>query len=307
MFKDVYKKVLAFSKSEILLSLVIICVTLAIIMPPYLKNADEKMWEDGRRSLFARLSAVLSYVEPLDEYENADALITNGLLKDFEIARVCQQNKIQDCGIDVSGFKRLDGSHTVLPTSWADLGFNLFSYGGYPYGGADDRSMVAAFETVQGEAIMVFYNPICTAAQYENPTEITSVSSGVPMLEHVCLNLVYDLNKNVAPNVFGKDIGVVTVFYPENAIISAPLPEEKMSAITDTDACTEGYRIPNRYEAASLALNHKLLTSATFYDYLTSSKVATLNAVYQYKQARSNDMAAYTSVVFAGNTRCVKR
>lgn len=84
----------------------------------------------------------------------------------------------------------------------------------------------------------------------------------------VCVNFIYDLNGSKGPNTVNKDIGIMTVFYPTDSIVAAPvLPLRALSSgnnVTQYDAakfCRDfdsEFRAPNIYEAQSIVTNHKL-------------------------------------------------
>ena len=42
--------------------------------------------------------------------------------------------------------------------------------------------------------------------------------------EKVCANFIYDLNGNKGPNTVGKDIGIMSVLYPSDSVVVAPMP-----------------------------------------------------------------------------------
>lgn len=103
--------------------------------------------------------------------------------------------------------------------------FNDMLYGGgytYAAGGAiysDPNAKLntktAAFETQNGESIVLFYNPNCRADMQESSTYSQS---------KVCTNFIYNLNGNKSPNSVGKDIGIMTVLYPSDPAVVAPVP-----------------------------------------------------------------------------------
>lgn len=103
--------------------------------------------------------------------------------------------------------------------------FNDMLYGGgytYAAGGAiysDPNAKLntktAAFETQNGESIVLFYNPNCRADMQESSTYSQS---------KVCANFIYNLNGNKGPNSVGKDIGIMTVLYPSDPAVVAPVP-----------------------------------------------------------------------------------
>ena len=125
------------------------------------------------------------------------------------------------------------------------------------------------------------------------------------------MNMIYDLNSNKGPNSVGKDIGFMTVFYPSDSNVVSPIPYVQSTTLSDTVSCDSEYRVPNRYEAAAMALNANLIKEAAEGPYLTSTKGATSATTYTYWQNKnsSGEIDTYTQEgsVTAGFTRCVKR
>ena len=77
----------------------------------------------------------------------------------------------------------------------------------------------AAFETANGESILVYYKPDCTGSLGETNFHYTQ--------NKVCANFIYDLNGTKGPNTVGKDIGALTALYPSDSIVVAPFPPHK--------------------------------------------------------------------------------
>lgn len=79
----------------------------------------------------------------------------------------------------------------------------------------------------------------------------------------MCANFVFDLNGNKGPNTVGKDIGFLTVFFPVDSKVVAPIPHQRDASnnVSQKDAaaaCTaqdSEYRIPNMYEMAAIFTN----------------------------------------------------
>lgn len=113
-----------------------------------------------------------------------------------------------------------------------------------------------AFETANGESIMLFYNPRCHIAAALTPGGFSQ-----PLM---CVNMVYDLNGSKGPNTAGKDLGAITVLYAVDPIVVAPLPVTRSissSQIEASSECTKldsASRVPNKEEAASMFYNKSL-------------------------------------------------
>lgn len=263
--------------AEILLSLTIIGVVAAITLPSLTGNINERTWNTQRKALYARMSQAISLMPALNGYgitdnlnstENqaAETFITAGLSKVLKINNVCNHEHLSDCGIP-SKVTGMNGSITfeAFPTKLSELNDMLYG-GGYTYteGGAvysDPNAKLdiktAAFETLNGESITLFYNPNCQADMQESNTYSQS---------KVCANFIYDLNGNKGPNTFGKDLGIITVLYPSDSVVVAPVPAIRdITGIKQFEAgrkCAEydsEYRMPNKAELASLFYNKNLL------------------------------------------------
>ena len=176
---------LAFTMAEILISLTIIGVIAAITLPALVANINEKAWTAQRKALYSRMSQAISmmpslngygkYSYTMDEDSNvtidedtaAQAFVTDGLSKVFEIRNICPSTELSKCGI-TSTYTKMDGTKTTFPTTLH--GMNYMFAGNYtnstgtthhqnPQGYIDTKA--AGIETVNGESIAVFYNPFC--------------------------------------------------------------------------------------------------------------------------------------------------
>ena len=269
---------IAFTMAEILLSLTIIGVVAAITLPSLTGNINERTWNTQRKALYARFSQAIALMPALNGYgvlkeessagasdaedTAAETFVTNGLSKVMKINNICDNEHVQDCGLN-STFTDMLGSIKSLPLTMTDLNASMTQTSYSDTTGTGSFSMLntkaAAFETQNGESILLFYNPNCVAAMGE--------TSNYFMQPKVCVNMVYDLNGNKGPNTTGKDIGIMTIFYPTDSIVVAPTPyRTKFLNVTDTDAsrvCTQDagsdYRIPNLSELGSMFVNNSIL------------------------------------------------
>lgn len=321
--KNIFSKAFgAFTMAEILLSLTIIGVVAAITLPSLTGNINERTWATQKKALYARMSQAIPLLDSINTYDDAESFIAGALNTVTKINNVCSQENLEDCGISTSMFARLaDGTTSTFPETWSDLGIDHeFSYESASGDDASaaaskqtdaNKAQVAAFETGNGESIVLFYNPDCTPDQEEAPNSIVGATNGIDMFDHICMNMIYDLNSNKGPNSVGKDIGFMTVFYPSDSNVVSPIPYVQSTTLSDTVSCDSEYRVPNRYEAAAMALNANLIKEAAEGPYLTSTKGATSATTYTYWQNKnsSGEIDTYTQEgsVTAGFTRCVKR
>ena len=271
---------LAFTMAEILLSLTIIGVVAAITLPSLTGNINERTWNTQRKALYARMSQAIALMPALNGYGTyettssggsasindtaAETFITSGLAKVLKINNICDKDHIFDCGFK-SKITTLAGSQVVLPSK---LSLSLLN-GGIPDSGCGlviyDTNAVA-FETVNGESILAFYNPNCVSKN----VLVTGLSdgghSGYYVKQQICANFVFDLNGSKGPNTVGKDIGFISVAYPSDSVVVMPFPtrilDQEYSQPDAAKACREldsENRLPNIEELMSMYYNKKLI------------------------------------------------
>ena len=332
-----FKPAAAFTMAEILLSLTIIGVVAAITLPSLTGNINERTWNTQRKALYARFSQALSLMPNLNGYgtlhaagtstdedgsvtsvdaedDAAMAFLTEGLTKVLKTTNLCDYDALEDCGIPDTITAMNGDVLSNFTTSYNTLvAFNSMFNGtyvgtdsastSYTYSQLDTKA--AAFETANGESILVYYNPNCVADMQETGWHYTQPK--------MCANFVYDLNGNKGPNTVGKDIGFITALYPSDPVVVAPFP---MASNAGTSAQTEAgalckkqdseARLPNRDELSAMFYNRTLLgiTSGYFWSgsVISSGESGTawgqgFGAGYRYPNTRSASF----------NVRCVRR
>ena len=271
---------IAFTMAEILLSLTIIGVVAAITLPSLTGNINERTWNTQRKALYARFSQAIALMPALNGYGTyettssggsasindtaAETFVTAALSKVLKINNICDKDHIFDCGFK-SKITTLAGSQVVLPDK---LSLSLLN-GGIPDSGCGlvihDTNAVA-FETVNGESILAFYNPNCVSKN----VLVTGLSEGkypgYYVKQQICANFVFDLNGSKGPNTVGKDIGFMSVAYPSDSVVVMPFPtrvlDQEYSQPDAAKACREldaENRLPNLEELMSMYYNKNLI------------------------------------------------
>ncbi len=265
---------MGFTMAEILLSLTIIGIVAAITLPSLTGNINERTWNTQRKALYARFSQAISLMPSLNGYGTlkeassegasdavdtaAETFVTDGLAKVLKINNICDSEHLADCGFPEKLTTFAGNAINSVPRTLVELN-NMFNstfvngYGArYRYSQIDTK--VAAFETANGESILTYYNPYCVA----DMGEFGSFYSQPKM----CANFVYDLNGKKGPNTVGKDIGVITVLYPSDSVVVAPVPlainAGVVSQVNAGKACKaqdSESRAPNREEVAAMFYN----------------------------------------------------
>ncbi len=266
----------AFTMAEILLSLTIIGVVAAITLPSLTGNINERTWNTQRKALYARMSQAISLMPALNGFGTlngtinadgtqavtddnaAETFITNGLAKVLKINNICDEEHLEDCGVP-SKMTAINGTTAFAsyPKTLFDFNEDFNRTSTYVYSG-QLNTKAAAFETQNGESILLYYNPRCVST--------TGLANNDRTQKYMCANMVYDLNGNKGPNTVGKDIGFLSVLYPTDSVVVAPVPLQNMTsalshggALAACRAMDSESRLPNVDELASLFYNKNLL------------------------------------------------
>ena len=337
----------AFTMAEILLSLTIIGVVAAITLPSLTGNINERTWNTQRKALYARFSQAMPLMDALNGYGTfkeaasasgstpaqeaidtcAETFITAGLSKVLKINNICDNEHLEDCGI-TSTINTITGSKIPTPTTFEELNSSMVGSANAGWNRYSIyKTKAAAFETQNGESIVVYYNPTCTGSLNEVTFTADSVGDGMYIQQRICANFIYDLNGNKGPNTVGKDIGFMTAMYPFDVQLYAPYPAVKplsskyaampASGTSASKACTEydsEYRIPRADELASMFVNSKLIDAANYeadtYGYV-SSDFWTSNILTSKRVMSQNLTTGFRDDMSAGGWNglvwCVKR
>ena len=278
----------AFTMAEILLSLTIIGVVAAITLPSLTGNINERTWNTQRKALYARFSQAIALMPALNGYGTlteetdsagsisitdtaAETFVTSGLAKVLKINNICDYEHLADCGI-ANKITTLEAKNTLnLDEINTLVDFNsAFSYT------ANNKfttpnTKAAAFETNNGESIIVYYNPRCTGYVQETGSHYVQ--------NKICANFVYDLNGTKGPNTVGKDIGFITALYSTDSVVVAPIPATQNAGTSGYGYQSQGkgpgasckkqnsdYRAPNTEELISLFCNNELVNMTLKYN-----------------------------------------
>ncbi len=319
--------------AEILLSLTIIGVVAAITLPSLTGNINERTWNTQRKALYARFSQAIALMPALNGYGTidtassidnaAETFVTAGLSKVLKINNICTNDKLSDCGLPDKIGTMAGGTISSFPDTFKKLNSKLVDIDGMVYCDTSfsyhqNDTKAAAFETANGESVAVYYNPLCQA-------DLNSVAPWDAVQVRLCANFVYDLNGTKGPNTYGKDIGFISVFYPTDSVVVAPLayvrdagsvPQKPTSSGTLSAAqiCTKqdsNYRLPNKDEAAALFVNKALIGNlaegATWY-WTSGTAIDSSNQTVGWMQSMHSGARLFNSSRgTAFPVRCIKR
>ncbi len=322
------KKKTGFTLAEILITLAIIGIVAAITLPSLLVNVNEKAWDAQKKALHARLAQAIGQMNTLGGYGTytedeegtatvdtaAESFILDALSKVYKINNVCGPDKLSSCGIP-SKITTLDAvSEINFPTKISELNETMLN--GQHIEGEDGsvaNTKAAAFETVNGESIAVFYNPLCSSD--------TTVNHYVQ--NKMCVNFLYDLNGSEGPNQVGKDVGFITAFYNKNPVVVAPVPygtdytstvpqysenAETLDAPAVCKTMGEDLRLPDRDETASLFVNAALMNlSKSANDYWSGSVISSGTSGLAWRIHFSDGVRLRPTRSSKGYVRCIRK
>ena len=225
----------------------------AIAMMPALNSFGEydATWQEGSCSGTGYCNDSIN----INKDTTAISFVTNGLAKVFELKNVCDHNHLSDCGLPES-IKKTDNSTFLLPTKLSEFSemFLKRYRSGQPApnsnvlpNGVGMDSYAAGVETLNGESMLVLYNQRCLPqidkstvrqiiSEYNNDSSWDHSMAIYKWMQQqssfwnyffvqstMCVNFIYDLNGKKGPNKMYKDIGYITVFYPTDSEVVAPV------------------------------------------------------------------------------------
>ena len=326
------KKTMAFTLAEVLITLSVIGIIAAITLPSLIVNINERAWESQKKALVARLSQAIPQLSTLSGYGTytlggettdedgnttttatedtaSETFIIDGLSKVYKVANICTSTDLSSCGLPDTIVPMNDGTEIDFPTSLSELN-TVFTFNNELGGGDMYDTAAAAFETLNGESVAVYYNPACGS---DNTTASHYVYN------KMCVNFIYDLNGTKGPNQMGKDIGFVTVFYKSDPSVAGPIPYTSNASSTypsysdsgddAASACkdiSEDLRLPNRDEIASMFVNMRLMGITSGY-YWSGSVISAGSSGLAWGQSFGHGSRYRSTRSLSYAVRCVRR
>ena len=293
----------AFTLSEVLITLGIIGIVAALTMPSLINNANDRKYRGARQKALVTIGGAvrnITVTEGIGNATNAEDFVENQLRKQIQIVKTCKNNDLRSCGIEIgsSNITTLTEpkTKTTMPKKMSELANSLTN--GETI---DGNSTSYGFVMSNGYSVNLFYNPNCL---------------GDSKIDHwgqdrVCVNAIYDMNGLARPNEVGKDIGFVTVIYPDEQVVAyAPDVYQKdtelLTYAQTTNACqniNKELSMPNRDELLSIYYNKNLL-GIDSQGYWTSSEAERDLVWFQNTHDGSRGL---NTQAFSHLVRCIRR
>lgn len=299
--KSIYNcQKIAFTMAEILISLTIVGVIAAIIIPTIHANIEKKTWAIKRKALYSRMSQAIDMMPKIagyGDYEGswsgtnysstsvtvtkdtaAMAFVTDGLAKVLTIKNICVNNNFDKCGL-MSRIKSFSGTELDFYKKLSDLNVGFAGRVGRPeemaYANPQKNidTLAVAFETVNGESIAVFYNPQCVSKDIKynlGNIDNNKIRNAYHVLPYMCATFIYDLNGKKGPNTVGKDIWFMSVVYSDKRDLVTLNPEKIVQKSGNSNysdvlnyCVSQNARLPNEEEAILSVYVKNILAGGT--------------------------------------------
>ena len=278
------RRVSAFTLAEVLITLGIIGVVAAMTMPVVINNIKYHGYDGAKRKVLNSIGEagkLLAIEGDLNGAADAEDFVKNRLAKKMSIAKFCDSAHLTDCGLPSTFYKTDGKTEMSMPTKMkGQTSVYIFDNGStetQAYAGKNSFGFV----TGNGYGVNLFYNGACEP-DIKNTSAMSTNDSGhkyYSIQDQMCFFAIYDMNGQRGPNVVGKDIGLVGVFYPnEETKAVAVLPADfdwstagrggassarmyanSQAAKACDDQFGKDYRLPDRDEVALMAMAGNLL------------------------------------------------
>ena len=291
-----------FTLAEVLITIGIIGVVAAMTLPTVINETRDKEYAAARKKALATIGEAVRLITIQGDIryaENAGDFVENYLKKQLQIVKTCSNSNLRDCGIETEPNKMvsLAEQKMTMPKTINDLAPGMAN--GLAI---DTASKSYGFVMSNGYSVNLFYNPSCLSDNKD---------ASHWGQDRVCVNAIYDMNGLRKPNTVGKDIGFVTILYPDvRTIAVAPDVVKQDASPANFDnagaSCTnqnKEYTLPNRDELLAMYYNANLLGITSGYYWSASQASAELGwyqafyGGYRYRYAKSR----------RDNVRCVRR
>ena len=261
------KRKAAFTLAEVLITIGIIGIVATLTIPAIIANTQGKEYEVARKRMlqtFGEGVRLISIQGEMQSANNAEDFVENYLKKQIKIMKTCDNDNLKACGIETgtNAIKAWSDKKITrtMPRTTSQLNSGIAS--GHTM---KNPTKSYGFVMANGYAVNLFYNPNCWTRDKLNPNSGYLFSNYAS--DYVCVNAIYDMNGLKGPNQAGKDIGFVTILYPDTTSIAlAPNPYYKnlKNAANYKDGMTEcaelgaDYTLPRLEEWASISYNRAL-------------------------------------------------
>lgn len=192
-----------FTLAEVLITLAIIGIVAAIILPSFVSNYQKKVRTEQDRTIKYKLTKATDQMKSLGligNYSSTDAFIAV-LKKHFKIAQVCKNNNLENCW-PTKTIETADGTMVNVKDLTTGEDFNPTGYTKNNLG----------IITADGTAMIISYKDDCESLEPEKTYEWqTDDNKPVTNATTNCIAMIYDINGKGRPNKAGEDVKLFNV------------------------------------------------------------------------------------------------
>lgn len=249
----------------------IIGIIAVLLLPRVFDSIEEKQYDTARKVILKNIGDAVKLValnSDIRSAENSEDFVENYLSKEIKMLKTCSNENLRECGIETGTNKifTVNEQRATMPITINDLAPNM-SKGTY----IDPSEKSYGFVMPNGYSFNLFYNKSCIS---------DNKSSAMFFQDRMCLNVIYDINGLSSPNQMGKDIGFVTVLYPNSIEMHTVAPNVYKVNSSDANFYTAPsicaklgaeYKVPEKDELMAMYFNFNLLNLNS--DYLSSTSI----------------------------------
>lgn len=175
----------AFTLAEVLITMTIIGIVTALLLPTVVQHIQEKSWNSSAEVFEKKLEESLKVMNSqgvLAGYRTTEAFVQR-LSQFMKISKICDNNHLKDCF--ESKIKQTDNSSTPIDKMKTSLTVAPEDWGTNTVGVNFGNGVIG----------LLVYNPNCVQDQFSNNVSVRD-----------CVAIAYDVNGPGKPNTVSKDV-----------------------------------------------------------------------------------------------------
>lgn len=181
----------AFTLAEVLITLGVIGVVVAITVPSLIQNYNKKTWNSAAVVFERKLENALKTMNSqssLASFSTTEEFIEE-LSHHFKVNKICQNDELLDCFSETIYWGGKDATSEKIDMKIIKTSRN--------FGQSDWKTNIVGVLFANGVSALIAYNPTDSCEQDPHSNQIDG---------NKCLALLYDTSANKNPNTFGKDL-----------------------------------------------------------------------------------------------------
>ncbi len=198
----------AFTLAEVLITLGVIGVVAAVIMPTLVTNVQERVRKEQVRTVRYKFTKATDKMNSLGKIGRYDTTMdfVNELKKHMSIAQICENGELDKCwpSATINAYSGMGANATTATYNPKNLktGTDLMALA---IGTRDTETV--GIVTGDGVPMLLVYSPVCSGFD-EAKTYTWSVENGKPVTNATtnCVSAIFDINGIKGPNKIGQDV-----------------------------------------------------------------------------------------------------